>query len=231
MRDNLGTSRRNFDIEDVNRRNKIAADALQVYYENVARHSEIPCYFCDGDDKVCESGKCPWFDVEEAGLWKLHSNEVLERAYSEADLPSHAANPFKYSPELGEFVAPGVYVPYVSSTSLADMLDEYERFASLFYAYGNAQSEDAHLHQHSFDGVVAAMMDDPENFYISLWAQDQYSEQEILLLEVVRERLCRDAGTAPKLPIVYDDGKFENASSAIEWKEKVEQRLNDLRNR
>lgn len=219
-----------FDFEELSHRNDIASRALATYFENAVRPFEEPCEACSGDDELCERGKCPWYDFERCGLWKLRSDENLARAYAESAAPRYPSNPFRYSPVLEEHIVPGKYVSWSSSPHLLDVVDEYEMFASLAYPYGNIHDGDPHLHQHSFDAVVSAMLDDPENFYVPSWARSSYSNQEVLLLEVLRERVCRDNGKSPAVDIVYDDGKGEGLlDSEGSWERRVRHRISEIR--
>lgn len=219
-----------FDFEELSRRNGVASRALATYFENAVRPFEEPCEACSGDDELCEKGKCPWYEFERCGLWRLRSNENLARAYAESDEPHYPSNPFRYSPVLEEHIVPGKFVNWSSSPRLLDVVDEYEMFASLAYPYGNLRSPDEHLHQHSFDAVVSAMLDDPENFYVPSWARNSYSDQEVLLLEVLRERVCRDNGKSPAVDIVYDDGRGEGLlDSEVSWEKRVRRRISEIR--
>ena len=220
-----------FNAHEAKRRNDIATDALMTYFENALREDESPCLFCSN---IGECRKCPWDSINRAtaGLWMIRQGDAAAQAYEESSVPfsPYPSNPFKYSYKNDSFIVPSRSGVYICGTSITQIADEYEIFASMTFPYGAIGSERRH-HAHSFDSVVNIMANDPENFYIPKWAGNMYySRQEILFLEVLRERLCRDNGCAPAVDIVYDDGNDEGLLDSDEsWEKRVRRRISELR--
>lgn len=203
------------DRADVERRNKASMDGLDAYYSNFVHSDEIPCQWNEcGGWKNCNSD-CEWYDFEYMGLWYLSSSDRLEELYNKAKPEGCPANPFRYSHVIGEWIVPGALCPWVSGTSLSDMMDEYEPLAALSYAYRFVGGS-THDHAHSLNGVVLDMLRDPARFYIPIWASEGYSKQELLLLEVVRERLCHDMSVLPEVEIIWADEEDEKRRKDME---------------
>lgn len=207
-------------IEDMERRNAAAAEGLDIYFANVVRECEIPCNWsrCGTDWDACTED-CEWYDFDSVGIWQLTDDERLEELYNSAGPEGCAANPFRYSSVIGEWIVPGAFVPWVSGNSLPDMMDEYEMLASLCFSYRFVGGS-MHDHSHSFSGVVGDLLRDPVRFYIPIWAEADYSEQEKLFLEVVRERLCHDMGVVPKVDIVWADEEDEKKQKEMQGERK-----------
>ena len=68
--------------------------------------------------------------------------------------------------------------------------------AGLFYPFRIGTDETEHDHEHTFEGVLASLMEAPEHFSIRGF-EDHYSKQEIAFLDKVREKLLimKNAGT------------------------------------
>lgn len=76
-------------------------------------------------------------------------------------------------------------------------------------------------------------MNNPECFYIPKRSEDQYSKQELLFLELIRERMCTDVGTDPVCPLVYvrdeQDEPQDDDVREGSWEVAVKNRIADLR--
>ena len=68
--------------------------------------------------------------------------------------------------------------------------------AGLFYPFRNSTGETEHDHEHTFEGVLASLVEAPEHFSIRGF-EEYYLKQEIAFLDKVRERLLimKNAGT------------------------------------
>ena len=64
---------------------------------------------------------------------------------------------------------------------------EYVR-TCLYYPYRTTKALGGHGHDHFFEGVLEALLDDPEGFSIQGY-EDYYSKQEIEMLEAIRRKL------------------------------------------
>ena len=73
-----------------------------------------------------------------------------------------------------------------------DLLYVASEFAKtgLYYPYNNKRTMDKEYsgHAHTFEGVVEALLDDPDWFSIAGF-ESSYSEQEIKFLEAIKEQM------------------------------------------
>ena len=69
---------------------------------------------------------------------------------------------------------------------------EYAR-TGLYFPYNDASTalKDYSAHSHSFDGVIRALLDDPESFTIKGF-EDYYSKQERDMLSAIQQKLLSD---------------------------------------
>ena len=67
---------------------------------------------------------------------------------------------------------------------------------SLYFPYNDSQTKDREYsgHDHYFEGVLKALLDDPEGFSIEGF-EEYYSAQEREMLEAVQKRLLQEQGT------------------------------------
>ena len=67
---------------------------------------------------------------------------------------------------------------------------------SLYFPYNDSQTKDREYsgHDHYFEGVLKALLDDPEGFSIEGF-EEYYSAQEQEMLEAVQKRLLQEQGT------------------------------------
>lgn len=168
---------------------------------------DSPCNACAKPMEECDDS-CEWFDHAELGSWSFKSSAAIKREYDKAKQIGCLASPFRYSKKWESFIVPGRWIPYVEGNDLYDLLDEWEMYACFLYDFRWADkitardTEHGFEHVHSFDSVIRCVLHDPVNFYIPECVLDQYSAQEIRLLELVRARLCADMKCAPKAKIV-----------------------------
>lgn len=71
-----------------------------------------------------------------------------------------------------------------------DLLYVASEFAriGLYYPYHTAKALGGHGHDHYFEGVLEALLDDPEEFSIKGY-EEHYSRQEMELLDAVQRKL------------------------------------------
>ncbi len=60
--------------------------------------------------------------------------------------------------------------------------------SGLYYPFRTSTEETDHDHEHTFEGVLASLVEAPEHFSIRGF-EEYYSKQEIAFLDKVRERL------------------------------------------
>lgn len=79
-----------------------------------------------------------------------------------------------------------------------DLLYVASEFArtGLYFPYNDSQTKDQEYsgHDHYFEGVLKALLDDPEGFSIEGF-EEYYSVQEREMLEAVQKRLLQEQGT------------------------------------
>lgn len=191
--------------EQVREQQERARRALEEYFDAMMTIEEDGnadiCYDCESD--TCDKN-CEWYDLPEAGFWVLLDDEHLKRAYKAA-VPL-GNTPFRLSRALDCWITKGMFVPYVSGDSLLHIIDEWDNvgLTYCFSFFGRDMSPLDHDHEHFFDSVLHACLCSPNIFYIPKKYVGQYSEQEIQLLDQVREHACRSIGKVPAVPIVYD---------------------------
>ena len=66
----------------------------------------------------------------------------------------------------------------------------------LYFPYNDSQTKDREYssHDHYFEGVLKALLDDPEGFSIEGF-EEYYSAQEREMLKAVQKRLLQEQGT------------------------------------
>ncbi len=66
----------------------------------------------------------------------------------------------------------------------------------VYFPYNDSQTKDQEYsgHDHYFEGVLKALLDDPEGFSIEGF-EEYYSVQEREMLEAVQKRLLQEQGT------------------------------------
>lgn len=212
------------------------AIALACIAEDLVKNT--PCDECehrDWPDETCNES-CSWFDYDGVGQWQFLDADELEREYENGERLGCESSPIRRSSKWGTYIIPGRRNGYYDSNDLLNLLDEWESLVGLFYEFrwANKINEDGMIkgfdHAHSFEGVVWYMFDDPENFYIPKASAKHYSEQEIELLALVRQRLCHDMGVNPKCKIVDalddEDRRVEDGQGnrfSIMLKKRIEQ--------
>ena len=60
--------------------------------------------------------------------------------------------------------------------------------AGLFYPFRTSIDKTEHEHEHTFEGVLASLLETPEHFSVQGF-EEYYSKQEIAFLDKVREKL------------------------------------------
>ena len=70
---------------------------------------------------------------------------------------------------------------------------EYAR-TCLYFPYHTTKALGGHGHDHYFEGVLEALLNDPEGFSIQEF-EEYYSKQEIEMLEVVQRKLKETSAT------------------------------------
>lgn len=81
--------------------------------------------------------------------------------------------------------------------SLLYVVSEFIR-GGLYFPFNDSQTSGKPYpgHAHSFDGVLKALLDDPNGFSIEGF-EDHYSEQEQTLLEDLRHKLIKQLANQP----------------------------------
>lgn len=71
---------------------------------------------------------------------------------------------------------------------------------SLYYSYGGSKrvNDRTHLHSHSFDELIASVFRNNQDFKIHKFQREDYSEQEIQLLEALANKLIEKGFTSVK---------------------------------
>ena len=79
--------------------------------------------------------------------------------------------------------------------NLLYVASEFAR-TGLYFPYNDSQTKDREYsgHDHSFEGVLRALLDDPEGFSVEGF-EEYYSVQEREMLKAVQERLLQERGT------------------------------------
>ncbi len=70
---------------------------------------------------------------------------------------------------------------------LTYVVSEYAR-TGLYFPYKTVYALDGHGHDHTFEGVLEALLDDPVNFSIQGY-ESSYSQQEIEMLNAIQSKL------------------------------------------
>lgn len=73
---------------------------------------------------------------------------------------------------------------------LTYVASEYAR-TGLYFPYKTIYALDGHGHDHTFEGVMEALLDDPVNFSIQGY-ESSYSQQEIEMLDAIQRKLKTD---------------------------------------
>ena len=100
-----------------------------------------------------------------------------------------------------------------------DLLYVVSEFArtGLYFPYNNSQTKAREYsgHDHSFEGVIQALLNDPEGFSIEGF-EDYYSAQEREMLSAVKRHLLQENSKGGQMKIYFDmDGVLANFAKGI----------------
>ena len=100
-----------------------------------------------------------------------------------------------------------------------DLLYVASEFArtGLYFAYNESQTKKREYsgHVHSFEGVLHALLEDPEGFTIE-GSEEYYSAQEREMLEAVQRKMLQEMNKSGQIKIYFDmDGVLANFAKGI----------------
>lgn len=94
-------------------------------------------------------------------------------------------------------------------------------YSGLYYPYNDKQTcnKEYNGHSHSFEGVIEALLEDPDGFTISGF-EEYYSQQEIRLLTAIKEKItclangCKIGELVCDGVNAYEERLFDNETRA-----------------